>query len=114
MANLYDKTEYVVHIRSLKQALNHRLVLKEVHRVIKFNQNSCLKPCIDMTTDLKNKSNNNFQKDFFKLMNDAIFGKTMKMLENIEILNLSQQKEEEIIWCQNQIIILLSFSQKNY
>ena len=40
VANLYDKTEYVIHITSLKQALNHGLVLKKVHRVIKFNQNA--------------------------------------------------------------------------
>ena len=44
VANLNDKTEYVIHTRSLKQALNHRLVLKKVHRVIKFNQNAWLKP----------------------------------------------------------------------
>ena len=51
-ANLHDKTEYVIHIRNLKQPLNLGLVLKKVHRVIKFNQNACLKPCIDMNTDL--------------------------------------------------------------
>ena len=42
--NLHDKTEYVIHIRNLKQALNHRLVLRKVHRVIRFNQNVWLKP----------------------------------------------------------------------
>ena len=44
VANLLDKTEYVIHIRNLKQALNHGLVSKKVHRVIKFNQNAWLKP----------------------------------------------------------------------
>ena len=53
VANLHVKTEYVIHIRNLKQALNHGLVLKKVHRVIKFNQNAWLKPYIDMNTDLK-------------------------------------------------------------
>ena len=53
VANLHDKTEYVINIRILKQALNHRLVLKKIHRVIKFNQNARLKPYIDMSTDLK-------------------------------------------------------------
>ena len=43
-ANLHDKTDYVIHIRNLKQALNHGLVLKKVQRVIKFNQNVWLKP----------------------------------------------------------------------
>ena len=44
VTNLHDKTEYVIHIINLRQALNHRLILKKVHRVIKFNQNDWLKP----------------------------------------------------------------------
>ena len=47
-------------------------------------------------------------------MNNSVFGKNMEMLENIEILDLSQQKEEETIWCQNQITILQNFSRKVY
>ena len=78
VANLHDKTEYVIHIRNLKQALNHRLILKKVHRVIKFNQNAWLKPCIDMNTGLRKKAKNYFEKDFFKLMNNAVFEKTME------------------------------------
>ena len=52
VANLHDKTGYVIHIRNLKQALNHRLILKKIHRVIKFNQKAWLKPYIDMNTKL--------------------------------------------------------------
>ena len=55
-ANLHDKTEYVIHIRNLKQVLNHELVLKKVHKVIEFNQNAWLKPYIDMTIDLRKKN----------------------------------------------------------
>ena len=64
-ANLHNKTEYVIHIRNLKQALNHRLVLKNVHRVIKFNQISWLKSFIYMNTDLRKKRKKWFEKDFF-------------------------------------------------
>ena len=53
--NLYDK-KAVVHIRALKQALNHGLVLKKVHRVIKFNQKVWLKPYIDMITKLRTET----------------------------------------------------------
>ena len=78
VGNLHDKTEYVIHIRNLKQALNHGLVLKKVHTVIKFNQNAWMEPCNDMNIDLTKKAKNNFEKYFFKFMNNAVFGKTME------------------------------------
>ena len=56
VANLHDKTEYVIRIKDLKQALNERLVFQKVHRKIKFNQNAWLKPYTDMNTDLSKKS----------------------------------------------------------
>ena len=63
-ANLHDRTEYVIHIRNLKQSLNHGLVLKKVQRVIIFNQNASLKPYTDMNTNLRKRAKNDFQKDF--------------------------------------------------
>ena len=80
VVNLHDKTEYVLHIRNLIQALNHGLVLKKVQREIKFNQNDWLKPYIDMNADLRKRAKIDFEKDFFKLMNSVVFGKTMKNL----------------------------------
>ena len=65
VANLHDKSEYVICMRNLKQALNNGLVFKKVYRVIKFNQNSWLKPYIDMNTDLRQKAKGDFEKDFF-------------------------------------------------
>ena len=58
----YDKNNYLAHIRSLKQALNHGLLLKKVNRVIQFNQEPWLKEYIDMNTKLKRQSKNNFEK----------------------------------------------------
>ena len=55
VCNLYEKKNYVVHISSLKQALNHGLILKKVHRGIQFYQEAWLKPYIDMITELKKK-----------------------------------------------------------
>ena len=55
VANLHGKTEYVIHIRNFKQALNHELVLKTLHRVITFNQNAWVKPYIDMNADVRKK-----------------------------------------------------------
>ena len=78
VCNLYHKKNYVVHIRSLKQALNHRLILKKVHRIIQFDQEAWLKPYIDMNTELKKQAKNDFEKDFFKVMNNSVFGKAME------------------------------------
>ena len=57
VTNLHDKTEFFIHIRNLKQALNQRLILKKVQRGIKFNQNAWLKLYIDMNTKLREKKN---------------------------------------------------------
>ena len=62
-----------MHIRALKQALNHGLMLKKVRRVIQVNQKSWLKPYIDMNTKLRTEGTNDFEKDFFKLMNNTVF-----------------------------------------
>ena len=78
VCNLYDKKKYVVHIKSLKQPLNHGLKFKKIHKIIEFNQKAWLKPNIDMNTELRKLARNDFQKDLFKLMNNSVFGKTME------------------------------------
>ena len=80
IATIQDKNKYVVCISTLKQAFNHGLRLKKVHRVIEFNQSAWLKPYIDKNTALRKLAKNEFEKDFFKLMNNSVFG---KMIENV-------------------------------
>ena len=74
------------NIGNLKQALNLGLILKKLHKLIKFNQTAWLKPYINMNTKLRQKEKNNFEKDFLKQMNIAVFWKTEKF-EKTEILN---------------------------
>ena len=95
VCNLYDKNNYVVHIGLLKYALKHGLKLKEVHRVIQFNQGAWLKEYIDMNTDLRKKAKNNFEKDFFKLMNNAVFGKTSENIRKHRDINLVTAFEKQ-------------------
>ena len=77
VCTLYDKRGYAKDIRNLRQALNHGLKLKKVHKAIAFYQEAWLKPYIDMNTDLRKDAKNDFEKDFYKLMNNAVFGRSI-------------------------------------
>ena len=99
MAYLRDEVEYVIYIRNLKQVLSHILALKNVHRVIKFDQESWLKRSIYMNTDLRKKQQKKkkrSEKDFFKLMNYSVFGKAMQNVQKhryIKVATTTKKKK---------------------
>ena len=79
------KENYVIHINKLKEDLNKGIKLLKVHYCLKFEQKPWLAPYIELNTNQRKLATNNFDKDFFKLMNNSIFGKQWKMLE-IELI----------------------------
>ena len=75
---MHAREEYLIQVWNLKHALNHGLLFTKVHRAIRFNQKAWLKTLIDVNTELRKNAKNDFEKDFFKLMNNTVFRKNME------------------------------------
>ena len=92
--NLQDKKNCIIHIQALNQALQHGLILDRIHRLIELDQSPWLKSYIDFNTQLRTAATNNFEKDFFKLMNNSVFGKTMENIRkhgNIKLVTTEEK-----------------------
>ena len=94
VTTLDEEKKYVIHISALKQALNHGLKLKKVLRVIEFKQEAWIEPYIMKNTKLRIKAKNEFEKKFFKKMNNSVFGKTMENVRNHRDIKLATTDEK--------------------
>ena len=113
ITTLYDKKNYVLHHENLKLYLSLGMKLKKIHRAMEFNQSKWLKQCIDFNTQKRTNAKNAFEKDFFKLMNNSVYGKTMENLCKRVDVRLITDEKKLIKWVSKSTYVSSKIFNKN-
>lgn len=95
------RTNYICHYRNLKLYLSLGMILKKVHKVLAFTQSPWMKEYIDINTSKRAVANNKFEKDYYKLLNNSVFGKMMENVRNridYSLINVSEEKKLQKMW----------------
>ena len=108
--NLRDKERYVLHYRNLQLYLSLGMRVKKVHRALRFEQSPWMEPYIRMNTELRKAATSDFEKDLYKLMNNAVYGKTMENLRRRVNVKLVRSHEEDKL---RRLIASPSFARAN-
>ena len=96
MTTLYGKKKYVAHYTMLAQALDHGLELRKIHRVLEFKRKPWFRPYIEMNTKMREQSKNKFEENFYKLMNNSIYGKCLQEKRKEKDVKACHQVERKI------------------
>ena len=112
--NLGNKTKYVVHYRNLQLYLSLRMKLTKIHKVLKFKQSDWMKKHIDFNTKRRMGASNDFEKDFFKLMINSIYGKTMENLRKRINVRFINNKKDLLKYASKPIYVTHKLFHKNF
>ncbi|PFX13822.1 hypothetical protein AWC38_SpisGene22070 [Stylophora pistillata] len=99
VCTFYGKKKYIIHHETLKLYMSLGIEIGKIHRIIRFEESPWMKKYIDLNTELRAKGDNDFEKDFFKLMNNSVYGKTMENIRkrvDVKLVN-SEEKAKKLV-----------------
>ena len=100
-----DKKSFLVHYKMLKFSFRHGMVVNKIHEIISFKQSKLLEKYINFNTQDRSKAENDFEKEFYQLLNNAFYGKTMESVRNrLRLEFLEKYENKEIIKQQSKLI----------